>query len=92
MVKLNEGAFPRRSGVSFRSAADEQKAKKGYEANTPGTSRHEGTKSAGEREKAKEATKRASMFEEDLRRKKRRVLESSDDETDEEDEIERANE
>ena len=32
------------------------------------------------------------MVEEDLRRNKKRVLESSDDETDEEDEIERANE
>ena len=52
----------------------------------------EGNKNAGDTEKTKAATKCASMVEEDLRRKKRRVLESSDDETDEEDEIERANE
>ena len=91
-VKVNKGALLRRNRVSFRSAADEEKAKKGDEANNAGTSSHEGSKSAWEREKAKAATKRASMAEEDLRRKKRRVLESSGDEMDEEDEIERAKE
>ena len=44
---MNKGASLRRSGVSIRSAADEEKAKKGDEANTPGTSSHEGSKVRG---------------------------------------------
>ena len=88
-MQLDKGVLLRRSMVSFRSAADEKRIRKEDKTNTPGTSRSEGSKNAGDTEKTKAATKRASLVEEDLRRKKRRVLESSDDETDGEDETER---
>ena len=52
-MKLNKGASLRRSGVSIKSAADEEKAKKRDDANTPGTSRREGSKNAGKGRKQK---------------------------------------
>ena len=52
-VKLHKGASLRRIGVSFKFAADKENAKKRDDANTPGTSRREGSKNAGKGRKQK---------------------------------------
>ena len=55
-VQLDNGVLLRRSGVSFRSAAYEARIRKKDKTNTPGTSRSEGSKNAGDTEKTKAAT------------------------------------
>ena len=54
-VQMNKGSLLRRSGVSFRSAAEESRVKKGNDANTPGPSKPRKPKSnAGGTEKINE--------------------------------------
>ena len=90
-VQMNKGSLLRRSGGSFRSAAEESRVEKGNDANTPGPSKPRKPKSnAGGTEKMTSSMKRALTNSEKRRIKKRRVLESSDEESDE-DESERTN-
>ena len=95
-VQINEGSLLRRSGISFRSAAEEIRAEKGNDPETPGPSKPREPKVKalkklrGTLKKRNQTMKWAQMDSEERKRKKRRLLESSDEESDEKNENENA--
>ena len=86
-VQMKKGSLLRRSGVSFRTAAEESWIDKGTDANTPGPSKPREPRSHAKKSKVDQPKmKRAQTNSEDRKIKKKRIVESSEDESDEEDE------
>ena len=77
-VQIKKGSLLRRSGVSFRSAAEESPNEKGTDANTPGPSKP--TKHKRQAEKDQLEIERARKT------KKNRIVEYSEDESDKDEE------
>ena len=88
-VQKKKGSLLRRSGVSFRSAAEESRIEKGTNANTPGPSKPTEQKRQAEKSIGNQLEmKRAQTTSENRKTKKKRIVESSEDESDEEEESE----
>ena len=77
---MKKGLLLRRSGVSFRSAAEESRIEKGIDANTPGSSKPTKHK--------KQAEKDQFEMEQARKTKKHRIVEYSEDESDEDEDSE----
>ena len=86
---MKKGSLLRRSGVSFRSAAEESRIEKGSDANTPGPSKPTEPKRQAEKLKRDHLEmERARKTSENRKTKKSRIVESSEDESDDEEESE----
>ena len=99
-VQMKKGSLLRRSGVSFRSAAEENPIEKGTDANPPGPSKptkhkRQAEKDQLEMERARKTKKNCiAEYSEDeeteraRKTKKNRIVEYSEDESDEDEESE----
>ena len=86
---MKKGSLLRRSGVSFRSGAEERRNEKVTDAYTPGPSKTKEPKNQAEKSKVDQPEmKRAQANSENRKVKKKRIVESSEDESDEEKENE----
>ena len=86
---MKKRSLLRRSGVSFRSAAEESRIEKGIDANTSGPNKPTEHKRQAEKSKGDQLEmERAQTNSENRKTKKKRIVESSEDESHEEEESE----